>query len=236
MKGHLQQRGPNRWRLKFDVGRDPGTGKRVIRYSTVHGTKREAQVEFTRQIAAIDGGSFVEPSKLTVAEYMRGWIATVEAVAVSPKTAERYRQLIEGQIVPHLGALLLQRLRPTHVANWHASLLRSGRHDGCGLSARTVRHAHRVLHKALEDAIDRELLTKNPVSRISPPKIEGPGSVDPVERAGEDGTWRFDRIAECSPRSWSCCPRAFAAASSWAFNGATSIWRQGSSALIARSR
>ena len=172
MKGHIQQRGPNSWRLKFDVGRDPGTGRRLVRYSTFRGTKREAQVEIARLITEATGGNLVEPTKLTVGEYIRSWISVAAAIAVSPKTAERYRQLIEGQIVPHLGAMPLQRLRPTHIAAWHATLLTQGRHDGGALSARTVGHAHRVLHKAMEDAVDREIITKNPTGRITPPKVE----------------------------------------------------------------
>jgi hypothetical protein len=59
MKGHIQRRGPKTWRLKFDIGRDAGTGKRVTRFVTFHGTKREAQSELARLIsAAIVGGAF----------------------------------------------------------------------------------------------------------------------------------------------------------------------------------
>ena len=149
MRGHVQQRGVRTWRLKFDVGRNPGTGKRSTRFVTFHGTKREAQSELARLIAAVKSGNLIDSSKVTVATYLRSWIEIAEAISISPKTAERYRQLIENQIIPHLGALRLQSLRPSHVAAWHGSLLREGRHDGTGLRARTVGHAHRVLHKAL---------------------------------------------------------------------------------------
>ncbi len=70
-----------------------------------------------------------------------------------------------------LGALRLQSLRAAHIAAWHATLLRDGRHDGKGLAPRTVGHAHRVLHKALADAVSREILQRNPASRITPPKV-----------------------------------------------------------------
>jgi integrase len=172
MKGHIQRRGPKTWRLKFDIGRDAGTGKRVTRFVTFHGTKREAHSELARLIAAVQSGSFVDSSKVTVASYLRSWIEIAEAASVSPKTAERYRQLIQRQIIPHLGALRLQNLRASHVAVWHAILLREGRHDGTGLCARTVGHAHRVLHKALADAVAREVLLRNPASLISPPKSQ----------------------------------------------------------------
>ena len=173
MKGHIQARGARTWRLKFDVSRDPSTGKRITRFVTFHGTKREAQSELARLIATVKSGDFVDSNRVTVATYMRLWIETAEALAISPKAAERYRQLIERQIIPYLGALRLQSIRPSHIATWHATLLREGRHNGMALSARTVGHAHRVLHKAIGDAVARELLLRNPASLISPPKIQG---------------------------------------------------------------
>jgi integrase len=172
MKGHIQQRGDKTWRLKFDVGRHPGTGKRTTNFVTFHGTKREAQVELARLIAAAKSGHIVDANKITVASYLHSWIEIAEAMSVSPKTGERYRQLIEHQIIPHLGALALQSLRPNHIATWHATLLREGRCDGAGLCGRTVGHAHRVLHKALADAVSRELLLRNPASVVRPPKVE----------------------------------------------------------------
>ena len=113
----------------------------------------------------------VEPSKLAIADYMRAWIDTAETLSLAPKTAERYRQLIERQIVPHLGAHALQKLKAAHVADWHAKLLRAGGHEGGPLAPRTVGHAHRVLHKGLADALRRELLTRNPAAIVAPPKV-----------------------------------------------------------------
>jgi len=172
MPGHLQPRGENTWRLKLDVGRDPSTGKRLTRFVTFKGTKREAQRELTRLLASVAGGTFVDPNRITVAAYLRAWIDEAEArVPLAAKTAERYRQLIEKQIIPHLGALQLQKLRPGNIAAWHSTLLRGGRVDGEPLSARTVGHAHRVLRKALEDATRRETIAKNPATLEPPPKV-----------------------------------------------------------------
>jgi integrase len=171
MKGHITRRGKSSWRIKLDIGRS-AEGKRIIRYQTVRGTKATAQGELARLVVAHDEGTVVEPSKATVADYMRSWIETAAAVELSPKTAERYRQLIERQIIPHLGSLPVQKLKPVHVSNWHAALLKAGRHAGGPLSARTVGHAHRVLHKALADAVRLELLLRNAASAAPPPKVE----------------------------------------------------------------
>ena len=87
--GHIQARGAGTWRIKFEVDRDPATGKRRIQYVTVKGTRKQAQAELTRLLAARDAGTAVEPDKITVGDYLRTSITTAETIAISPKTAER---------------------------------------------------------------------------------------------------------------------------------------------------
>ena len=69
MRGHLKQRSPGSWSLVIDMGCDEN-GKRQQRWSTVRGTKREAEKELTRLLRELDSGTYIEPSKLTVAEYL----------------------------------------------------------------------------------------------------------------------------------------------------------------------
>jgi integrase len=171
MTGNITRRGAHSWRLKYEgAERDPITGKRRTRYATVRGTKREAQAELIRLLAEVDAGTSVDPSKVTVADYLRGWLDGNHGL--TPKSAERYRQVIEYQIVPHLGATLLQRLRPAQIHAWHTTLLREGGHRGRPLSTHTVAHAHRVLHRGLARAMQLELVARNVASAVSPPKIE----------------------------------------------------------------
>jgi integrase len=170
MRGNITRRGKASWRLKFDVGADPVTGKRRIRYQTVTGKRQDAERELARLVTAAHDGTLVEPSKLTLADYLRAWLDGSHGLA--PKTAERYRELVERQIIPHLGAVALQKLKPAHVADWHAILLKSGRKDGGPLAPRTVGHAHRVLHRALARAAATERVTRNVASVIRPPTVE----------------------------------------------------------------
>src|SRR6516225_461453 len=169
MTGHIRQRSPCSWEVKYDLGRDPLTGKRKTRFVTVRGGKKAAQQELRRLLNAVDEGRDVEPSKVTIAEYIRGWLDA--ATNLSPKTKERYRQLAERQIFPHLGAIPLQKLRPAQIHEWHSLVLKSGGARGGPLSARTVGHAHRVLHRALERALSLEELGRNVSSAVSPPKV-----------------------------------------------------------------
>jgi len=172
--GNITRRGKRSWRLKFEAGdRDMATGKRKTRYVTVRGTKKDAQRELIRLLAEVDHGTAVDPSRVTVAEYLWGWLES--ANDLSPKTIERYRQLAERQIIPHLGATLLQKLRPLQIHNWHATLLNSGGKDGKPLSARTVGHAHRVLHGARERAMRLEIISRNVAHSVPPPK---PGTAE----------------------------------------------------------
>ena len=80
-------------------------------------------------------------------------------------------ELAEGQIIPHLGNILLQKLRPARLVDWHEDLLKAGSRKGKPLSAQTVAHAHRVLHRALARAVGSEILSRNVAGIISPPKV-----------------------------------------------------------------
>jgi len=75
MRGNITRRGKGSWRLKFDLGTDPVTGKRLTQFVTVRGTKKEAEAELARRLHQVDGGNYVANSKETVAEHVRGWFS-----------------------------------------------------------------------------------------------------------------------------------------------------------------
>ena len=75
MSGSITRRGAHSWRLKFEAGeRDPATGKRRTRYTTVRGTKKTAQAELVRLLSEVNTGTHVDPSTVTVADYVRRWL------------------------------------------------------------------------------------------------------------------------------------------------------------------
>jgi integrase len=71
----------------------------------------------------------------------------------------------------HIGEIKLDKLRPHHVAAWHAELLDGGGEDGKPLSARTVGHCHRLLHRALQRAVSLEILSRNVASAVQAPRV-----------------------------------------------------------------
>src|SRR5215510_571495 len=138
MRGSIQQRGRGSWRIRFDVVTDGGGG-REQQSITIRGTKRQAEAKLAELLSSVEKGTFIKPSKLTVAELMRArltqWIASGE---ISDKTAERYTELIVNQILPYIGNKMAQRLKPLDIEAWHSTLRTSGRKGGGPLSARTI--------------------------------------------------------------------------------------------------
>ncbi len=71
--GSIRQRKDGLWEARFIVGRDPGTGKQ-IRKSLYGDTQKEVREKLSAAIAAIDRGTYFEPSKITLAEWLEIWV------------------------------------------------------------------------------------------------------------------------------------------------------------------
>lgn len=169
MRGNLTRRGARSWRLKYDLASD--SGRRETRYITLKANSRkQAEAEAAKVLVAIAAGMNVDPSGETIAAFINRWLDGAHGLA--GKTLERYRQLARHQIIPHLGAMPLQRLRRSHIIDWHAKLLKAGGTGGGPLSARTVKHAHFVLHRALERAFEAEIVGRNVAHGIELPRVE----------------------------------------------------------------
>jgi integrase len=166
--GHIQRRGPNSWRIKFDIDVDSNTGKRRTRYYTVKGTKRQAQAELTKLLASANAGTYVDPANTTVPEFLERWLRDWGSVNVSPSTLQRYAGIVHKQIIPQVGKIKIQKLQADKIAEMYATLLREGRckktedASTSGLSPRTVGHVHRVLHRALDIAAKWGVVARRP--------------------------------------------------------------------------
>lgn len=171
MRGNITRRGDRSWRLKFEVGERDAAGKRQTRFVTVRGTKKDAERELTRLLGQLEDGTFVEPSKLTVAEFLERWLSDHAKDRVSAKTFERYAEIVRKHLAPALGAHLLRNLPPLQIQGYYGKALASGRRNGRGgLSAQTVKHHHRVLSQALRQAVRWRLLHSNPCDFADPPR------------------------------------------------------------------
>jgi integrase len=157
------------------LGTDPATGKRRTVTTTVRGTRKEADKELRRLLRMVDTGEHIDPHRTLVRDWLTTWLATVRE-EVSPKSYERYSEIVAGYLVPALGNLLLTKLNPGHIQTAYNGWAESGRRDGKegGLSPRTRRHIHRILKSALARAVEQQLLARNPADAFKKrlPKVE----------------------------------------------------------------
>ena len=175
MSGHIRQRSPGSFELRYFLGTDLATGKRKYATATVKGSRKDAEKALRRLLRALDIGEHVDPNRITV----RDWLATsLEAVRqeVSAKTYERYGEIVNHFPAPALGSLLLAKLAPVHIQETYNALAHSRRRDGKsgGLVPRTRQHIHRILSSALARAVEQQLIARNPadIFRRRLPKVE----------------------------------------------------------------
>ena len=171
--------GATSWLLKYDADRHPITGARQQRYKTVRGTKKAAETELRRLLSEVDKGTHVDPAKTTLAQWSAQWLQGLQVLEkVSVRTYEGYAGWINGQIIPTLGAVELQKLTPSHIDALYAKLLTSG-HRGStakndktvrGLSPQSVLHIHRTLFQCLKAAVKKRMLARNPAEDAEAPK------------------------------------------------------------------
>jgi integrase len=171
MRGHIRERSPGHWAIILDA-RDPQTGKRKRRWHSFRGTKRQAQIECSKLIAAVTTGTDAEPGRQTVAQFLERWLVHM-ASQISPRSHERYTEIVRKNIVTALGSVKLTKLRSRQIAEAYTNALAHGRKDGKGgLASSTVVYMHRILKQALTQAVAWHELGRNEAAAVRPPKIE----------------------------------------------------------------
>jgi len=157
----------------------PETG--VSKPKWVGGFATEDEAKAARDEARVKArrGEYIERNQVTVTDYLTEWLDT-HSVQIKPKTLQMYRFLVDRYVVPRIGEMRLQAVRPATITKLYRDLSASGGRDGKGLSPRTVEYVHAVLRKAFRDAVEIEqLLPSNPVERAKRPrkKRSEPGEV-----------------------------------------------------------
>jgi len=178
MQGHIRKRTHTtkagketvNWYVVVDLGRD-AKGKRRQKWHGGFRTRKEAEVARTKIVGDLHDGTYTEPTRLTLREWVEDkWLPTVET-QVKPSTFESYRRNMRHHVLPTLGGRSIRDIGPGQLNSLYADLLANGRRNGPGgLSAKTVRYIHTILHKALADALDAGLVASNAAERAKPPR------------------------------------------------------------------
>ena len=162
-RGQLIPRGEKKWLVRVYLGRD-AQGKRQYSAKTVEGTANEARQELTKMLRDSDTKMLVRRTKQTFSQYVEDWYKT--KIDVTEQTLNSYRYLMEQYAIPVFGSLKLHEITHQVLQSFYSDLK-----EIKGLSPRTVRYTHAVLHQVFEWAVEPgKYLATNPTARLKLPK------------------------------------------------------------------
>jgi integrase len=179
MQGHIHKRvrtdrsGKERtlWYVIVDLGVDH-SGRRRQKWHGSFRTRREAEVARAKLVDELHSGTYVSPTRTTLSEWaIDSWLPMM-ASRIKPSTLHSYRRNLEIHVLPVLGGKPLQQITPVMLNTLYANLA-SPTAERNELSAKTISYIHTIVHKALSDAVDVEVLQRNPAERAKPPRPNG---------------------------------------------------------------
>lgn len=157
------------WQITIELPKDPITGKRVRKYKSVDGKKKDAEIAMHEYIREIEKGYYVTDSKITIAEWIDTWLEVYITPNVSPTTLSRYEGMIKRYIKPLIGHMQVQQLNTLAVQAW-VNGLKVSPASGKEMSAATVKHVYHVLKGSMDKAVLAGIVPRNPCVSIMLPK------------------------------------------------------------------
>ena len=171
MNGSVHRRRNGEWEYRYDAGQDPLTGRRRRPGRSGFKTKREATQALRAAISAHERGRSVKSSRRTVEQFLLEWHAAVRP-SLRPTTWVNYGDYLRSYVVPIIGDSRLQDLTPVRLNLLYGHLLTKGRVRGPGgLAPKTVQNVHRMLHRALSDAVKWDVVPRNVAEDAEAPRV-----------------------------------------------------------------
>lgn len=163
-EGTIRQRKDGTWEARFVAGYSP-QGK-IIRKSIYADTREKVQKKMREYLRQLDRGEFVEPSKMTYAEWLDTWFAVYGKPKWRDSTAAIHHDNIRLHVKSLLGKHLLQKLRAEHIQAFINT------QKGKGYSSNSIRKQLEPIKSSLKQAYENQLIIRNPATSISLPPIE----------------------------------------------------------------
>lgn len=162
----------NSWKITIELEKDTITGKRRQKYYTYHGTKKEAEKFLTQKLNELDKGILCTSKKIRFEDFLDYWLNTIK-INRKESTIEEYEHYINKHVKPKLGKIYLQDLKRAQIQAFYNEELKNGRLDGKGgISAKTLKNIHNIIHSALEMAYTSDMINKNISNGLLLPKVE----------------------------------------------------------------
>lgn len=163
--GAIRKRSDGRWEARFTTGFDPVTGKQIQK--SIYGkTQKEVREKLAQITVELDEGTYMEPAKDTVEEWLDTWMETYVKYSVKPYTVDAYQRSCDNYIKPVLGELRLASLTAPQIQRFYNSLLTEKR-----LSPKTVKNIHGIFHRALGQAMKLGMIRSNPADLCDLPRV-----------------------------------------------------------------
>jgi integrase len=159
-----------RYYFKCTVTKGDGSKEPIVRRGFE--TERAALKAMREALVKSDRQEWVDPSKQPLGKYLDEW---ADGLRLADSTVASYKKNIRLHLTPYLGTVPLMSLTTAKIDKLYRTLESGGRRDGKakltgeGLSARTVRYIHTILRAALQAAVDKDRLGKNPADKADPP-------------------------------------------------------------------
>ena len=166
--GMVRKREDGRWEGRIVVGHKDN-GDPIFHYVSAK-TQKALLEKLHKSIDEYDGAELTEDSRMTLGEWLDIWLRECAEPSVRPSTYKGYLGYAERNIKPSLGSKQISKVTAADVQTLYRKLQREGGVDGGALSPTTVRRIHGVLHQALNAAVDRHLIVKNPTDDVTLPK------------------------------------------------------------------
>lgn len=168
MRGSVVKKGKT-YSFIIDIGKV--NGKRKQKWFNGYKTKKEAQNELTEVLSQLKNNSYIEPSKITLSEFLEKWLEECAKPNVAVTTYSGYAVNVNKHINPVIGHIVLQELQPIQIQNFYNNLAKNGKCNGTGgLSPRSIQYIHMVLRQALEYAYKMQLIPRNVADMTKIPK------------------------------------------------------------------
>ena len=157
-EGTVYRRNDGRWVASISLE----NGKRKSIYCQ---TQREAIKEVQRANLAKEQGMLSTLSDETLGAFLTSWLQDTAKPNLRLRTYIRYRELMDLHVLPTLGNVKLQKLSPQQLQKLYNKKLEEG------YAPQTVKHIHRVLHRALRDALRWNLVARNVCDAVDAPRV-----------------------------------------------------------------
>ena len=183
MAGSIEKRGKNSYRLTVSEGFDLN-GKPMIHRKTVHGTKKDAEVELAKFVTEVQNGLVIDGKSLKFSEFVEIWKRDYGSKELAPSTYKRYCRMLETRLLPYFGHFYINKIKPTDIMKFYdllekdTQLVRKKGNNGSKtkkpLSGKTILEHHRLLRAMLHKAVYWQLIVTNPAERVQSPKARKP--------------------------------------------------------------